>query len=133
MPAKVFCDDSLGSMVAECASNYTLAIDSKHERDNAAFIANAPADLEWALSQLDSVRAANVKLTAAVRWALGEEGGFVPAPDILIDRLHAGKHALALKGQYPFATPSRLYWWRGELRERAGLSEPSVAGSPHTK
>lgn len=56
MPGKVFCDDSLGSMVAECRSEFTAAISDAAEDANAALIANAPADLQWALDQLSDCR-----------------------------------------------------------------------------
>ncbi len=52
------------------------------------------------------------RLTAAIRWALGEDGEFGEEPPPL-----AGKCR-------------RRYWWRTELRQRAGLDvspDPIVA------
>ena len=53
---KVYCDDSLGSMVADCSSAYTLAVSHLTEEANAAFIANAPSDLSYLLAEVSILR-----------------------------------------------------------------------------
>lgn len=61
---------------------------------------NERHDLAALLTQKD---AEIEKLTKAIRWALGEEGEFGTEPEPL-----AGKYR-------------RRFWWRSELRQRAGL------------
>ncbi len=67
----------------------------------------------------EEVEAATVRmaefsgLVQVIRWALGEEGEFVDAPEELHAALVRGRYALGIK---PHETP--LYWWRSELRRR---------------
>lgn len=76
-------------------------------------------------SELDTARAAQQKLTDAVRWALGENGEFPEADEALYEVIARGKRAMCESGDVP-RRALRLYWWRGELRERAfGASTPS--------
>lgn len=54
-------------------------------------------------AELTALREERDRLRAAIRWALGEEGEF-------------GEEPPPLAGQY-----RQRYWWRTELRNRAGL------------
>ena len=60
-------------------------------------------DLMEALIELE---AENNRYREAVKWALGQNGDFATQPDR--DEYHG---------------PERKYWWRAELRERAGLGD----------
>jgi hypothetical protein len=74
------------------------------EVDPTAEIAEArERELEAVAADLKKVQVENDRLAAAIRWALGEVGEFPPEPDV-----EPGK-------------PRRRYWWRSELRRRAGL------------
>lgn len=57
---------------------------------------------------------------AAIRWALGEEGDFSETPEPLREIIAAGVTTVtkgdSAVGRRPIP---RLYWWRGELRNRA--------------
>ncbi len=114
--------------VAMCPSDgYTQTL------EDAALIANAPTDLQWLLDECSSLRSQLATRDAAIRWALGEEGGFTPAPDLLLDRLIAGRIAMQREGRGSVA-PSRLYWWRSELRERAGIAAAPISeGETHVE
>lgn len=62
---KVYCDDSLGSMVADTGSRYTIAITREKEAANADLIAHAPADLAWCLAEIERLRAATSPASVA--------------------------------------------------------------------
>jgi hypothetical protein len=116
-----------------------LFLADEYRRDcDTQFIANAPADLRWALGRIDALQNERDALVSAVKWALGEEGDFASPPDELLDRLLLGRAEMIKRGM--MVTPNRLYWWRSELRARAFPStdttpaeaavQPSLSESP---
>lgn len=73
----------------------------------------AGADIIDALTaDVARLRAEMEQLRNAIRWALGEEGEFMPAED---------------EPLRPDGSPVARYWWRSELRRRAALA----ARGPH--
>ena len=79
----------------------------------AALLAGAAA-LEAQAGQegeIARLRNENARLCAAIRWALGEEGQFSEEPP-------------PLNGKW-----RQRFWWRTELRERAGSALLSRAGA----
>ena len=69
------------------------------------------ARIEALSAERDRLAARVRELEAAVRWALGEEGEFPP------------RQRSTLTGLYV-----NHYWWRPELRKRAGVSPPAQQG-----
>lgn len=53
-PNMVYCDDELGSRVADCNASHAMLLRDETMADNATFIANAPQDIAWLLEALDS-------------------------------------------------------------------------------
>jgi hypothetical protein len=69
-------------------------------------LAAVSADLSLVQNQNDELSRTVARLRDAILWALGEQGEFPPEPDG-----EPGK-------------PRRRYWWRSELRSRAGMATP---------
>ncbi len=61
------------------------------------------ATFDELVDMLAGMEKENRRLASAIEWALGENGDFAPEPE-----QEEGK-------------PRKKYWWRCELRERAGL------------
>jgi hypothetical protein len=87
---------------AEAAHNMCLYYDCQGKDDNIPYPVVVPAEFARNLERERD------KLKVAVKWALGEGGGFGPRP----------------KG-------TGAYWWRKELRQRAEILPNVITHPPH--
>lgn len=61
-PVFVYCDDSLGSAVAQTRLAYTMAITNEQADRNAEFIASAPSSMEYLLGELERFQDRELRL-----------------------------------------------------------------------